>query len=111
MSAELDSQRETEEDCGAVGGKSEDVEMHISGPEIDRHTDAAAVSIIHTPPLLSCLGIVANTQEVCTLEPGPGGRPPCAPFDSAREHRSACIRSRCQSHHLVSCNNRRHESF
>ena len=80
-----------------------------SGPEIDRHTDAATVSIIHTPPLLSCLGIVANTQEVCTLEPG--GRPPCAPFDSAREHRSACIRSRCQSHHLVSCNNRRHESF
>jgi len=28
MSAELDSQRETEEECGAVGGKSEDVEMH-----------------------------------------------------------------------------------
>ena len=27
MSAELDSQRETEEGCGAVGGKSEVVEM------------------------------------------------------------------------------------
>ena len=27
MSAELDSQSETEEKCGAVGGKSEDVEM------------------------------------------------------------------------------------
>lgn len=27
MSAELDSQRETEEECGAVGGKLEDVEM------------------------------------------------------------------------------------
>ena len=48
MSAELDSQRETEEGCGAVGGKSEDVEMHKRAWDWQTHWRRNCVNHSHT---------------------------------------------------------------
>ena len=48
MSAELDSQRETEEDWGAVGGKSEDVEMQKRAWDWQTHWRRNCVNHSHT---------------------------------------------------------------
>ena len=48
MSAELDSQRETEEECGAVGGKLEDVEMQKQAWDWQTHWRRNCVNHSHT---------------------------------------------------------------